>query len=108
MCVVGGGCGGARCGVCVVCLWCVGVGGSPFNANASKNRACVFVCVCVCLCVLVCVCVCWCVLMCVVKRSRNYFEGAEGTITKLERIDQDTVVFYSSYGGMDYREEIRF
>ncbi|QIN96942.1 hypothetical protein [Synechococcus phage S-H34] len=44
----------------------------------------------------------------VVKRSRNYFEGAEGTVTKLERIDQDTVVFYSSYGGMDYREEIRF
>jgi hypothetical protein len=44
----------------------------------------------------------------VVKRSRNYFEGAEGTVTQLERIDQDTVVFYSSYGGMDYREEIRF
>ena len=44
----------------------------------------------------------------VIKRSRNYFEGGEGTITKLERIDGDTVVFYSSYGGMDYREEIRF
>lgn len=44
----------------------------------------------------------------VIKRSRNYFEGGEGTVTKLERIDRDTVVFYSSYSGMDYREEIRF
>ena len=44
----------------------------------------------------------------VITRSRNYFEGSEGTVTKLERIDQDTVVFYSSYGGADYREEIRF
>ena len=44
----------------------------------------------------------------VIKRSRNYFEGEEGTITRLERLDQDAVVFYSSYGGMDYREEIRF
>ena len=43
-----------------------------------------------------------------VKRSRNYFEGEEGTITKLEKVDDDTVVFLSSYGGMDYREEIRF
>ena len=43
-----------------------------------------------------------------VKRSRNYFEGGEGTTTKLELLDEDTVVFYSSYGGMDYREEIRF
>ena len=44
----------------------------------------------------------------VVKRSRNYFEGEEGTITKLECVDEDTVVFLSSYDGMDYREEIRF
>ena len=44
----------------------------------------------------------------VITRSRNYFEGSEGTVTELERIDQDTVVFYSSYGGADYREEIRF
>ena len=44
----------------------------------------------------------------VIKRSRNYFDNGEGSVTKLERIDQDTVVFYSSYGGMDYREEIRF
>jgi len=44
----------------------------------------------------------------VITRSRNYFEGSEGTVTKLERVDQDTVVFYSSYGGADYREEIRF
>jgi len=44
----------------------------------------------------------------VIKRSRNYFEGGEGTVTRLERVDQDTVVFYSSYGGADYREEIRF
>ena len=43
-----------------------------------------------------------------IKRSRNYFEGGEGTVTKLECIDDDTVVFHSSYGGMDYREEIRF
>lgn len=44
----------------------------------------------------------------VITRSRNYFEGSEGTETRLERVDQDTVVFYSSYGGADYREEIRF
>ena len=44
----------------------------------------------------------------IVRRSRNYFDNGEGTITKLERIDQDTVVFYSSYGGADYREEVRF
>jgi len=42
------------------------------------------------------------------RRSRNYFEGEEGTVTRLEMIDEETVVFYSSYGGMDYREEIRF
>lgn len=41
-------------------------------------------------------------------RSRNYFDNGEGTITKLELIDKDTVVFHSSYGGADYREEIRF
>ena len=44
----------------------------------------------------------------VIHRSRNYFEGGEGTTTCLERIDTDTVVFHSRYGGMDYREEIRF
>lgn len=44
----------------------------------------------------------------VIRRSRNYFEGEEGTTTCLERIDSDTVVFHSRYGGMDYREEIRF
>jgi len=43
-----------------------------------------------------------------IKRSRNYFEGEAGTVTHLEMVDDDTVVFYSSYGGMDYREEIRF
>ena len=46
-----------------------------------------------------------------VIRSRNYFESTKdegGTVTRLERIDEDTVVFYSSYGGADYREEIRF
>jgi len=46
-----------------------------------------------------------------VVRSRNYFESKSdegGTVTRLERIDEDTVVFYSSYGGADYREEIRF
>lgn len=43
-----------------------------------------------------------------ISRSRNYFEGQEGTVTRLERVDTDTVVFYSSYGGADYREEIRF
>ena len=41
-------------------------------------------------------------------RSRNYFDNGEGTITKLELVDEDTVVFHSSYGGADYREEIRF
>lgn len=44
----------------------------------------------------------------IIKRSRNYFEGENGSMTKLECVDNDTVVFYSSYGGMDYREEIRF
>ena len=43
-----------------------------------------------------------------ITRSRNYFEGENCTNTKLECVDNDTVVFYSSYGGMDYREEIRF
>ena len=43
-----------------------------------------------------------------VKRSRNYFDNGEGTVTRLERVDEDTVVFYSAYGGMEYREEIRF
>lgn len=43
-----------------------------------------------------------------ISRSRNYFGGESGTITKLECVDNDTVVFHSSYGGMDYREEIRF
>ena len=43
-----------------------------------------------------------------VTRSRNYFEGQEGTVTKLELLDADTVVFYSAYGGMEFREEIRF
>ena len=41
-------------------------------------------------------------------RSRNYFEGDAGTITTLDRLDYDTVVFHSNYGGMHYREEIRF
>ena len=41
-------------------------------------------------------------------RSRNYFDTGEGSVTRLERIDNDTVVFYSAYGGMSYREEIRF
>lgn len=44
----------------------------------------------------------------VLTRSRNYFEGEDGTATELELIDDDTVVFHSSYGGMTYREEIRF
>lgn len=43
-----------------------------------------------------------------VKRSRNYFGDGEGTVTCLERIDEDTVVFHSTYGGASYREEIRF
>lgn len=43
-----------------------------------------------------------------IHRSRNYFDNGEGTITKLQLVDSDTVVFLSSYGGMDYREEIRF
>ena len=43
-----------------------------------------------------------------VYRSRNYFDNGEGSVTKLERVDEDTVVFYSAYGGMEYREEIRF
>ena len=46
-----------------------------------------------------------------VTRSRNYFESSKdngGTVTKIELLDEDTVVFYSSYGGADYREEIRF
>lgn len=43
-----------------------------------------------------------------IYRSRNYFDNGEGSVTKLERVDEDTVVFYSAYGGMEYREEIRF
>ena len=43
-----------------------------------------------------------------ITRSRNYFDNGQEGQTYLERIDRDTVVFYTSYGGCDYREEIRF
>ena len=42
-----------------------------------------------------------------VIRSRGYY-GEENVKTRMERVDEDTVVFWSSYGGMDYREEIRY
>jgi len=40
-------------------------------------------------------------------RSRGYYTE-EPTSSRMEVIDNDTIVFWSSYGGMDYREEIRF
>ena len=43
-----------------------------------------------------------------ITRSRNYFDNGQEGNTYLERVDEDTVVFYSGYGGMEYREEIRF
>ena len=43
----------------------------------------------------------------VLERSRSYYKE-EGCETKMERVDEDTVVFWSEYGGQSYREEIRF
>ncbi len=40
-------------------------------------------------------------------RSRGYYTE-DPTSSRMEVIDNDTIVFWSSYGGMDYREEIRF
>ena len=41
------------------------------------------------------------------RRSRGYYSD-EPTSSRLEKIDQDTIVFWSEYGGMKFREEIRF
>jgi hypothetical protein len=40
------------------------------------------------------------------RRSRSYYKEV-GTETKMERVDDDTVVFLSAYDGMVFREEIR-
>ena len=43
----------------------------------------------------------------VLERSRSYYKE-EGSITKMERVDEDTVVFWSAYDGQEFREEIRY
>ena len=43
----------------------------------------------------------------VLYRNIGYFTS-EPTTSALERVDQDTVVFRTSYGGADYREEVRY
>ena len=40
-------------------------------------------------------------------RSCGYYSQKPST-SRLEKIDQDTIVFWSEYGGMKFREEIRF
>ncbi len=42
----------------------------------------------------------------VLERSRSYYKE-EGCETRMERVDEDTVVFWSAYDGMEFREEIR-
>lgn len=43
----------------------------------------------------------------VLERSRSYYKE-EGTTTRMERVDEDCVVFWSAYDGMEFREEIRY
>lgn len=43
----------------------------------------------------------------VLHRSIGYFSN-KPTDSDLQRIDEDTVVFHTSYGGADYREEVRY
>jgi len=42
----------------------------------------------------------------VVHRDIGYYSSAP-TDSKMERIDDDTIVFRTGYGGIEYREEIR-
>lgn len=43
------------------------------------------------------------------RRSRTYFdEDNSDTYQVMEWIDEDTIVFRTSYDGTSYREEIRF
>lgn len=43
------------------------------------------------------------------KRSRTYFDADDGsTYQKMATIDDDAIVFRTSYDGTSYREEIRF
>jgi len=42
----------------------------------------------------------------VLERSRSYY-NEEGNTTRMEMIDEDTVVFWSAYDGQEFREEIR-
>lgn len=43
------------------------------------------------------------------KRSRTYFDENDGSTSQvMSWIDQDAVVFYTSYDGTRFREEIRF
>ena len=43
----------------------------------------------------------------VLERSRSYYKE-EGSTTRMERVDEDTVVFWSAYDGQEFREEIRY
>jgi len=42
----------------------------------------------------------------VLERSRSYYKE-EGSTTRMEMVDEDTVVFWSAYDGQEFREEIR-
>ena len=42
----------------------------------------------------------------ILGRGRNYF-GKDANDSEIEMIDADTMVLWTSYGGMNYREEIR-
>ena len=43
----------------------------------------------------------------VLERSRSYYKE-EGSTTRMERVDEDCVVFWSAYDGQEFREEIRY
>ena len=43
----------------------------------------------------------------ILERSRSYYKE-EGSTTRMERVDEDCVVFWSAYDGQEFREEIRY
>ena len=42
----------------------------------------------------------------ILGRGRDYF-GDDAHDSDIEMVDEDTIVLYTSYGGLNYREEIR-
>jgi len=43
----------------------------------------------------------------ILERSRSYYKE-EGCTTRMEMVDEETVVFWSAYDGQEFREEIRY